>query len=92
MERPRKKKVNINTLPNLIIHISEGRMQEDAKEVCISIRDPWVGGGGADIGEREDLLHSSYQEAEGKSDLTWRTHDLLLTIHFGSCLIQQISA
>ena len=33
-----KEEVNINTLPNLIIHISEGRMQEDAKEVCISIR------------------------------------------------------
>lgn len=49
-------------------------------------------GGRAGLEEREDLLHYSSQEAEGKSDLTWRTHDLLLTIHFGSCLIQQISA
>lgn len=87
------KKVNINTLPNLTIHISEGRMQEDAKEVCKCFYQITLGGGGgAGIGERDDLLRSSYQEAEGKSNLTWRTHDLLFTIHFGSCLIQQISA
>lgn len=90
---PRKKKVNINTSPNLTIHISEGRMQEDATEVCEYFYQITLGGGrGAGLGEREDLLRYSSQEAEGKSDLTWRTHDLLLTIHFGSCLIQQISA